>query len=116
MFGKYGRNVVIHNESTIGEVVTRYPEWWLRSPEVGFTSWNAEGPYHGVLLNEEFSTMSPSLLDEKLRTYTGSVAGAWSLLAAFCSGALVMIAVSVVLKVCAADSDSKVADSYYYAV
>lgn len=55
LFAKYGRYVVTHNESANGESVhgigsQEYPEWWLRSPEVGFSTWAWDGPYHGVTL------------------------------------------------------------------
>jgi len=56
LFGKYGRYVVTFNETANGEIVhgagsQEYPEWWLRSPEVGFTTWSKDGPYHGIDLS-----------------------------------------------------------------
>lgn len=71
---KYGRHVVTHNESVTGvdRLGTLLPAWWLRSPEVGFSTWSPSGPYHGALLNTQplpewwlrnpmvgFSTLSP---------------------------------------------------------
>jgi len=49
LFAKFGRYTVTHNESANGEVLQRYPEWWIASPEVGYTLWAPQGPYHGVL-------------------------------------------------------------------
>lgn len=51
LFAKYGRYVETFSESEEhGENVTaqEYPEWWLRSADVGFSSWQPEGPYHGI--------------------------------------------------------------------
>uniref|UniRef100_A0A7S1SBD4 Uncharacterized protein n=1 Tax=Alexandrium catenella TaxID=2925 RepID=A0A7S1SBD4_ALECA len=51
LFVKYGRYVVTYNESAetgtdyLGQA---YPEWWLRSLDVGFAAWEPQGPYHGV--------------------------------------------------------------------
>merc|ERR1712151_983390 len=42
-FAKFGRYVVTANETERGEVVQRYPTWWLESPEVGFMSWSPSG-------------------------------------------------------------------------
>jgi len=53
IFSKYNHYVVMHNESEIGTDVLGQvlPEWWLSSPEVGFTSWSPDGPYHGKTLD-----------------------------------------------------------------
>jgi len=58
LLGKYSRYVVTHNESANGEFVhgpgsQEYPAWWLSSPEVGFTTWTPNGPYHGTLLSAQ---------------------------------------------------------------
>jgi len=50
LFAKFGRYAITHNESAGGEELQRYPEWWVRSPEVGFTMWAPWGPYHGILM------------------------------------------------------------------
>jgi len=50
LFAKFSRYVTTQDESVGGETLQRYPEWWLRSPEVGFTSWRPEGPIHGIVL------------------------------------------------------------------
>merc|ERR1719375_2838769 len=51
IFAEYSRYVVTYNESTSGEadaLLAAYPEWWLRSADVGFTTWRRDGPYHGI--------------------------------------------------------------------
>eukprot|EP00439_Symbiodinium_sp_Y106_P037905 s5278_g4.t1 len=51
LIAKYGRQVVTYNESTVGGVNYTgqiYPQWWLQSPDVGFTSWSPKGPWIGV--------------------------------------------------------------------
>jgi len=51
MWAKFGRYVVTFNESEIGGEDAKgqaYPMWWLRSADVGFSSWSRDGPYHGV--------------------------------------------------------------------
>lgn len=51
LFVKYGRYVVTYNESAttgtdvLGQV---YPDWWLKSMDVGFAAWEPQGPYHGI--------------------------------------------------------------------
>merc|ERR1712079_379743 len=52
---KYGRHVVTHNETVTGvdRIGTLLPAWWLRSPEVGFSTWSPSGPYHGALLKTQ---------------------------------------------------------------
>lgn len=57
LFAKYGRYVVTYNESENGESMAgqAYPEWWVRSPEVGFSTWAPQGPYHGMLLSAQVS-------------------------------------------------------------
>merc|ERR1712039_530347 len=49
LFAKFGRYSVTSNESANGEEPQRYPEWWLNSLEVGYTTWAVNGPYHGRL-------------------------------------------------------------------
>jgi len=49
LFAKFGRYAVTYNESDVGEGYVYYPAWWLNSPEVGFSLWSPNGPYHGVL-------------------------------------------------------------------
>lgn len=65
LFAKYHHFGVTYNESSPGgsEWSQIYPEWYLRSPEVGFTSWDRSGPFHGVLLNETFMTTDATSLD-----------------------------------------------------
>jgi len=42
LFAKYGRYTVTYSEKN--ESLQKYPEWWLRSPEVGYSFWSALGP------------------------------------------------------------------------
>jgi len=53
IFTKFGRYVVTYNETATGVDGhgMALPAWWLRSPEVGFTTWTASGPFHGVYLD-----------------------------------------------------------------
>lgn len=49
LFAKFGRYTITHNESgESGEDLQQYPAWWVASPDVGFTLWAKEGPWHGV--------------------------------------------------------------------
>jgi len=51
LFAKYGRYVVTHNESAAAgtdALGQAYPEWWVRSLDVGFAAWKPDGPFHGV--------------------------------------------------------------------
>ncbi|CAE7426497.1 pipD, partial [Symbiodinium necroappetens] len=51
LIAKYGRQVVTYNESSVGGVNYTgqiYPQWWLQSPDVGFTTWSPKGPWIGV--------------------------------------------------------------------
>merc|ERR1711879_1053554 len=47
---KFGRYVVTYNETEKGTDAfgQEYPEWWLRNPDVGFTTWARDGPHVGV--------------------------------------------------------------------
>lgn len=53
LFAKYGRYVVTYNESDVGSVVTGQvlPEWWVRSPEVGYSTWRPQGPFNGIVID-----------------------------------------------------------------
>merc|ERR1739848_903941 len=88
MFAKYGRFVVNHNESATGDVLIRYPRWYLRSPEVGFSSWTANGPFHGFILDDQLA--ASTLLQEQVPNNVAY----WflSLVVAFSCGALVVVA------------------------
>lgn len=88
LFAKYRGFVVAYNESGNGEVKQMYPEWWLRSPEVGFTSWKPRGPFHGIFMEEEFPTRAVTL-EALLRNPGPSIALAWFLISA-CSCGVVM--------------------------
>jgi len=50
LMAKYHHYGTTYNESSVGMEVTMYPDWWLHSPEVGYTSWDRTGPFHGVVL------------------------------------------------------------------
>lgn len=55
LIAKYGREIVTFNESETGGTGPQFwvlPSWWLRSPEVGFSAWSPEGPFHGINLTE----------------------------------------------------------------
>merc|ERR1712008_406623 len=49
---KFGRHVVTYNDSVGGMYPGQVlPAWWLSSPEVGYTTWQVTGPFHGILIN-----------------------------------------------------------------
>jgi hypothetical protein len=50
LWAKFGRYVVTYNETEQGTDAfgQAYPEWWLRNPYVGFTTWTRDGPHVGV--------------------------------------------------------------------
>jgi dipeptidase len=113
MFSKYGRFTINHNESsTGGDELTRYPEWWLRSPEVGFTSWKAAGPFHGILLDE--SSTAALSLTSKLPVLEHPAY--LNLLVAFLSGAMAVLGGLAAFRLCAQQKHSTVTDAYYVAV
>eukprot|EP00933_Yihiella_yeosuensis_P035412 TRINITY_DN28964_c0_g1_i1.p1 TRINITY_DN28964_c0_g1~~TRINITY_DN28964_c0_g1_i1.p1 ORF type:complete len:659 (-),score=105.04 TRINITY_DN28964_c0_g1_i1:235-2211(-) len=65
LIAKYGRYVVTYNESVVDgtdALGQAYPEWWLSSPDVGFTSWQADGPFIGVPDESGFLTPTSLLL------------------------------------------------------
>jgi len=50
LVAKYRSFDVTYNDSETGFTagVYAYPAWWLKSADVGFTTWTNKGPYHGV--------------------------------------------------------------------
>jgi len=55
LVGKYRGGSVNYNESYSAlEDRTVCPEAWLKSPEVGYTTWTSHGPFHGVMLDDKF--------------------------------------------------------------
>jgi dipeptidase len=50
LWAKFGRYVVTYNETEHGTdaLGQAYPEWWLRNPDVGFTTWARDGPHVAV--------------------------------------------------------------------
>jgi len=54
LLGKYSRYAVTYKEGD--DTPQTYPEWWLRSPEVGYSTWAVVGPFHGVLLGTDSNT------------------------------------------------------------
>merc|ERR1719367_1642184 len=54
LFTKYRGYVITYNESAKGEDAKgqAYPAWWLDSPDVGYTLWARQGPFHGLPDNE----------------------------------------------------------------
>lgn len=90
LFAKFHHYGIVYNESgTNGEVWLNYPEWWLKSPEVGFTSWSPKGPYHGILLDAQVATREP-ILDEKLPIASG-IDLTWVVMIAICSSCLSVV-------------------------
>eukprot|EP00928_Gymnodinium_smaydae_P079509 TRINITY_DN63415_c0_g1_i1.p1 TRINITY_DN63415_c0_g1~~TRINITY_DN63415_c0_g1_i1.p1 ORF type:complete len:688 (+),score=132.89 TRINITY_DN63415_c0_g1_i1:76-2064(+) len=80
LIAKYRGFMIVYNETATGENATGqwYPEWWLRSPEVGYSSWTRHGPYHGTLELASASTLklaedsvSPSSWASALVTLVG---------------------------------------------
>jgi len=52
LFAKYGRGSITVDETDKGaKSQPPFPEWWLTSPDVGFTSWTRAGPFHGTPAN-----------------------------------------------------------------
>jgi len=49
LFIKYGRLVQTFNDTTEDYYAQSYPDWWLQSLDVGYTTWKPTGPIHGVL-------------------------------------------------------------------
>jgi len=50
IWAKFGRYVVTYNETEQGEDAAGqvYPDWWLKNPYVGFTTWKRDGPHVGL--------------------------------------------------------------------
>ena len=46
LLAKYGQGLVTYNESVSAR--QEYPDDWLESIDVGFTTWSPEGPFHGI--------------------------------------------------------------------
>jgi len=65
LFAKYSRYAITSNETDKGERLQVYPEWWINSPDVGYSLWQSNGPFHGIpdqeplMLSTAFSTSSP---------------------------------------------------------
>lgn len=51
LLGRYSRYVVTYKEGD--DTAQEYPQWWLRSPEVGYSTWTPQGPFHGVLFPDK---------------------------------------------------------------
>jgi len=93
LFGKYGRLVVTNNESDIGEYVhgpgsQELPEWWLNSPEVGYTSWTPNGPYHGFPLAKGSASELSELADGRSATFLSFTAVFAAVLMPFLSSSI----------------------------
>jgi len=82
MFATYGRYEVTHSETN--STLQKYPEWWLRSAEVGYSFWSALGPLtatHELTLATEAHTITESQVRHvwstffavSLATFTGAV-------------------------------------------
>lgn len=48
-----------------------YPNWWLESPDVGYTLWSPKGPFHG-LPDLRSSSLASMLLDAQWATWVRS--------------------------------------------
>jgi hypothetical protein len=53
LVAKYRGYVVTHNATSEDANAQMYPAWWLKSPEVGFTSWSPTGPFHGTVFEAQ---------------------------------------------------------------
>jgi len=55
LISKYGRHVVTHSDAIDGVDAQgqQFPNWWLRSNEVGFSTWSPSRPFHGVRLDAD---------------------------------------------------------------
>merc|ERR1712048_1389298 len=53
LIAKYRGYVVTHNATSEDPAAQSYPAWWLKSPEVGFTSWSPTGPFHGTIFEAQ---------------------------------------------------------------
>jgi dipeptidase len=82
LFAKYGRYAVTYSETN--ETLQKYPEWWLRSPEVGYSFWSIFGPMtarHELTLATESTSVVESQASHVwsaffavfLATFTGAV-------------------------------------------
>jgi len=98
LLGKHSRYVTTYNETPTGEVLTRYPEWWLRSPEVGFTSWRPQGPFHGILLDEQVSAQLATLKEYSHATQSPGNVLQWCIVVLCSSGVAAAIAHQVGLE------------------
>jgi len=47
LFAKFGRYSITFNETAQGELPMVYPVWWLNAPDVGYSMWTPNGPFHG---------------------------------------------------------------------
>jgi hypothetical protein len=63
LIAKYRGYVITTNETATGVNAAgqQYPVWWLESPEVGFTNWKSDGPFHGILLGALPTNLSAQL-------------------------------------------------------
>lgn len=64
LIAKYRGFVITYNQTMEGTDANGqlYPEWWLESPEVGYSIWSHTGPFHGVLLSAMEQPKLPMLL------------------------------------------------------
>lgn len=75
LIAKYGREIVTYNESEVGGTAPALwvlPEWWLRSPEVGFSSWTPQGPFHGINLTENQTAAALQCLNNSAQVLSSS--------------------------------------------
>lgn len=65
LFAKFGRYTITANETEKGENPQRYPAWWLKSSEVGFTQWSPEGHVPSSTDARPIEHISPSIPHSK---------------------------------------------------
>merc|ERR1712004_216383 len=78
LISKYGRHVVTRSAAIDGVDAQgqQFPAWWLKSPDVGFSTWSPSGPYHGVLLNADIAgTAEAALSSQRARNQRGGGVG-----------------------------------------
>jgi len=61
LVAKYRGYSITANESAGGSPGQQYPDWWVKSVEVGYTMWGMRGPFHGIVIEDDSSTHFSSL-------------------------------------------------------
>jgi len=50
LVSKYRSYTITSSEAADGAKSQMYPDWWIKSVEVGYTTWAQQGPFHGMLV------------------------------------------------------------------